>query len=77
MSVEKFVEDYLARAREAEEQANKTTDAYMRESWQRIARSYRQMAQNKLDGVPPLGAARHSPAAGSRSQTDPDRTADA
>ena len=75
MSAEKIVEEYLARAREAEDQADKTTDSHMRASWQRIAKSYRQMAQNRLDGV--AGTAAAKPLPGHQSQADRDRTEDA
>jgi len=49
------IENYLAKAKEAEEQAARTSDHHMRQSWQRIAASYREMAQQRLDrmGAPP------------------------
>lgn len=46
---ENLVEEYLTKAKEAEQQAYRCKDAIMRESWQRIAVSYREMAQRRLD----------------------------
>lgn len=46
---EKLVGEYLARAKEAEEQALRCPDAILKQSFQRIALSYREMAQHHLD----------------------------
>jgi len=40
-------DDLLARALEAEERAEKAQDHDIKESWLRIARSYRILAQNR------------------------------
>ena len=37
--------EYLAKARQADEKAAKAKDAPMRASWQKIAASYRELAQ--------------------------------
>ena len=46
---EQLLEEYLSKAKEAEEQAYRCRDAVLKESWQRMALSYRQMAQRCLD----------------------------
>ena len=40
-------DDFLTRALEAEDQAEKAQDQDIRESWLRIAKSYRILAQNR------------------------------
>ena len=45
-----LVEEYLTKAKEAEDQALRCRDHILKESWQRIALSYREMAQRQLDG---------------------------
>lgn len=37
--------DYIAKAEEAEKQARKSRDSASRESWERIARAYRKLAE--------------------------------
>ncbi|HVW74570.1 MAG TPA: hypothetical protein VHC39_13100 [Rhizomicrobium sp.] len=49
MDGRQIVDAYLARAKEAEDQAARSTDLTMKESWLNIASSYRQMAQAWLD----------------------------
>jgi hypothetical protein len=40
-------EEFLARAREAEARAAKTTDAMLRESWLKVAQGYHELARKK------------------------------
>jgi hypothetical protein len=39
--------EYLATAKEAQDQADRTTDRYEKESWQRIAESYRALVSRQ------------------------------
>ncbi len=43
---EKQKEFYLAKAKEAEEKAAKSSDYLARETWEQVARNYRIMAQS-------------------------------
>jgi hypothetical protein len=52
MTMDHLVEEYLTKAKEAEDQALRCRDHILKESWQRIALSYREMAQRRLDGKP-------------------------
>jgi hypothetical protein len=49
MSLNPVVEEYLRWAIDAEEHAAKIGDDFLRDSWLAIARSYREMAQRRLD----------------------------
>lgn len=40
-------EEFLARAREAEARAAKTTDPMLRESWLKVAQGYHELARKK------------------------------
>ena len=40
-------EEFLARAREAEARAAKTTDAMLRESWLKVAQGYHELARKR------------------------------
>jgi hypothetical protein len=42
-------EEFLAKAQEAEQQAEKAKDFMVRESWRRIAESYRDLARRQPD----------------------------
>lgn len=53
MPLENTIDDYLAKAREAEEQARKAAQTSARESWLRVAGAYRQMAEHRLGGALP------------------------
>ena len=44
MGAKKRRDEYLAKAKEAQEQADQVTDRYEKESWLRIAESYRALA---------------------------------
>lgn len=57
---DKLAQEYLAKAKEAEEQAYRCMDGDLKESWQRIALSYREMAQCRLDSMT-RGAAQEQP----------------
>jgi hypothetical protein len=46
-SEERRREEFLARAREAEARAAKTTDAMLRESWLKVAQGYHELARKK------------------------------
>lgn len=46
MSKEQRKADYLAKARDAEEQAAKAKDQRTREQWLKIAESYRELAEH-------------------------------
>ena len=46
-SEERRREEFLARAREAEARAAKTTDPMLRESWLKVAEGYHKLAQKK------------------------------
>jgi hypothetical protein len=52
VSGNELIEEYLTKAKEAEDQASRCRDRTLKESWQRIALSYREMAQRRLDGKP-------------------------
>ncbi|HEY8255966.1 MAG TPA: hypothetical protein VIG39_15065 [Rhizomicrobium sp.] len=45
MTKEDRAELYLAKARQAEEQAQKSTDPQAKSTWERIARGYRDLAR--------------------------------
>ena len=47
MSGEQRKKEYLAKAREAEEHAQRTPDRHEKESWLRIAQSYRELAKGQ------------------------------
>lgn len=47
MSKEQRRQEYLAKAKEAEEHAAKAVDTYTRESWERIALGYRELADRQ------------------------------
>ena len=51
MSTEGLVEEYLSRAEEAQHRASRCADADLRISWQKLAESYRKMAQWQRDYV--------------------------
>jgi hypothetical protein len=42
-------DEYLAKAKDAQNQANLTKDRYEQESWLRIAESYRELARRQGD----------------------------
>ena len=44
-SKDKRVADYLAKAEEAEKFAKQTSDPFLKESWLKIAKSYRDLAK--------------------------------
>ncbi len=74
MSPKDQIQEYLDQAHDAEAQAAKTLDHHLRESWLRIAKSYRAMAQQRLDaagGFPkhqePVPGAKSAPQDDSRS----------
>lgn len=48
MSTADLIEEYLAKAKEAEDQALRCRDQKLKESWQSMAMSYREMAQHEL-----------------------------
>jgi hypothetical protein len=45
MSKDERVEAYLAKAKHAEEQAQKATDPLVKSTWERIAKDYRDLAR--------------------------------
>jgi hypothetical protein len=45
MAKEDRTEAYLAKAKEADEQATKATDPLAKETWERIAKGYRDLAR--------------------------------
>ena len=45
MAKEDRAQLYLAKAKEAEEQAQKTTDLQAKSTWERIAKGYRELAR--------------------------------
>jgi hypothetical protein len=45
MSKDQRAEAYLAKARHAEEQAEKATDPVVKSTWERIAKGYRDLAR--------------------------------
>lgn len=51
MDSQHIIDEYLAKAKEAEEHAARSTDPAMKESWLGIALSYRQMAQTRIDAA--------------------------
>lgn len=51
MDSQNIIDEYLAKAKEAEEHAAHCTDPAMKESWTGIALSYRQMAQARIDAA--------------------------
>jgi hypothetical protein len=51
LSADELIEEYLAKAKEAEEQALRCRDPTLKESWQKIGMSYRGMAQHQLDRI--------------------------
>ena len=60
MSQDQNQEDYLSKAKEADEMADKARDALMRDAWRKIAQNYRVLAGVKDEGAaaaPPSGRA--------------------
>lgn len=51
MSFAALIEEYLAKAKEAEDQASRCQDQNLKDSWLAMAMSYRKMAQHELDGL--------------------------
>lgn len=51
MDSQQIIDEYLAKAKDAEAHAARCTDAAMKESWTGIALSYRQMAQAHIDAA--------------------------
>ena len=47
MSADERRKEFLAKAKEAEEQAAQTKDSDLKDSWKRIAQSYRELAQRQ------------------------------
>jgi hypothetical protein len=47
MTADERRKDFLAKAKEADEQAEKAKDADLKDSWKRIAQSYRELAQRQ------------------------------
>jgi hypothetical protein len=52
VATNELLEEYLTKAKEAEDHAFRCRDRDLRESWLRIALSYRHMAQRQLDRKP-------------------------
>lgn len=70
MDGRQIVNAYLARAKEAEDQAARSTDLTMKESWLNIASSYRQMAQAWLDRMAAPGEQPSRESAAKPTKTD-------
>jgi hypothetical protein len=47
VSKEQRRQEHLAKAKEAQEHAAKAVDSYTRESWERIAQGYRELAERQ------------------------------
>lgn len=47
MDTKQRKEDFLAKAKEADDQAERTSDRYEKESWLRIAKGYRDLANRQ------------------------------
>jgi hypothetical protein len=61
MDGQHIVNEYQARAQEAEEYAARCADPAMKQSWLNIASSYRQMAQSWLDRMAAATTVEQSP----------------
>ena len=47
MNAKQRKEEFLAKAKEAEEVAERTTDSYQKDCWLRIAQEYRELANRQ------------------------------
>jgi hypothetical protein len=75
MSLKKQIDEYLARAKEAEDQAAKLGDSQIKQSWLQIALSYRQMAQRWVDRTGRAASA-EQPSAMPAAKAEPDQLQD-
>lgn len=57
-----LAEKFLAMAQEAEKQALKCNDRAVRDKWLKIALSYREMAQRRMEVPPNEGSSEQAPA---------------
>lgn len=48
MDCDNLIEEYLAKAADAEQQANRCRDSTLRDGWHQIALSYQAMAQHHI-----------------------------
>lgn len=59
MVVKRPIDEYLEKARDAEERARNTTDSEMRASWCGIAFGYRELARFRKDDYKDTGFGQH------------------